>query len=278
MNKTNFKKVAASRIVSWEFSDMQNGHTTGIHVMRWTIWYHLYDLKNAKNTHEGVLILVKLQAGACNFTKINTPSWVFFRFFKLHKWYQIAQHTTHMNIQASNAQFSYSIFGFDVCAHISQITPYYLKLYFAVGVFLQVPPIFQKHLFLEHLSTMASISSIEKDSIATTRDSFKNCILACKIRNEMHTNFERRKVLQAASSNLVQKWLFCKTYALHNICLLTTGLFQGKFTFTWKILMSGYLFLLQFLYIKFFEQIFLRTPVCRWSKKNQRQLKLDDRF
>ena len=40
------------------------------------ISYHLYNLKNVKNTHGGVLILVKLQAEACNFTKINTPPWV----------------------------------------------------------------------------------------------------------------------------------------------------------------------------------------------------------
>ena len=31
-------------------------------------------LKNVGNTHEGVLLLVKLQAEACNFTKSNTPS------------------------------------------------------------------------------------------------------------------------------------------------------------------------------------------------------------
>ena len=28
---------------------------------------------------------------ACNFTNSNTPPWVFFLFFKLNKWYQIAQ-------------------------------------------------------------------------------------------------------------------------------------------------------------------------------------------
>ena len=28
--------------------------------MRYTIWYHLYNVKNVKNTHLGVLILVKL--------------------------------------------------------------------------------------------------------------------------------------------------------------------------------------------------------------------------
>ena len=31
-------------------------------VMRCAIWYHLYNLKNVKNTHGGVLLLVKLQA------------------------------------------------------------------------------------------------------------------------------------------------------------------------------------------------------------------------
>ena len=49
---------------------------------------------NVKNTRGGVLILVKLQALACNFTKINTPPWLFFTFFTLYKWYQIAQRTT----------------------------------------------------------------------------------------------------------------------------------------------------------------------------------------
>ena len=34
------------------------------------------------------------QIEACNFAKINTPSWVFFMLSKLYKWYQIAQRTT----------------------------------------------------------------------------------------------------------------------------------------------------------------------------------------
>ena len=33
--------------------------------MRYAIWYHLYNLKNVKNTHGGVLLLVKLQVLAC---------------------------------------------------------------------------------------------------------------------------------------------------------------------------------------------------------------------
>ena len=57
------------------------------------IWYHLCNLKNVKNTNGGVLLLVKLQASSCNIDKCNTPPWVFFTFFRLHKWYQIAQRT-----------------------------------------------------------------------------------------------------------------------------------------------------------------------------------------
>ena len=60
-----------------------------------SIWYHLYNLKDMKNTHGGVLLLVKMQALACNFTKSNTPPWMFFAFFKLYNWYEIAESITY---------------------------------------------------------------------------------------------------------------------------------------------------------------------------------------
>ena len=34
-------------------------------------------------------VTAKLQAETCNFTKSNTPPWVFFKFFELYKRYQI---------------------------------------------------------------------------------------------------------------------------------------------------------------------------------------------
>ena len=34
------------------------------YVMLCVFWYHLYNLKTVKNTHRGVLLLVKLQASA----------------------------------------------------------------------------------------------------------------------------------------------------------------------------------------------------------------------
>ena len=43
------------------------------------------------NTNGEVILLVKLQDTACNFTKSHTFPWVFFTFFKFYKWYQIAQ-------------------------------------------------------------------------------------------------------------------------------------------------------------------------------------------
>ena len=43
------------------------------YVMHCAIRYHLYNFKNIKNTHGGVLLLVKLQAKVSNFTKSNTP-------------------------------------------------------------------------------------------------------------------------------------------------------------------------------------------------------------
>ena len=48
-----------------------------------TSWNDLYDFKNVKTTHGGVLLLVMLQALACNFTKSNTTAWVVFTFLKL---------------------------------------------------------------------------------------------------------------------------------------------------------------------------------------------------
>ena len=38
---------------------------------------------------------------ACNFTKSNTPPWVFFMFFKFYKWYQIAQSITILSLQGA---------------------------------------------------------------------------------------------------------------------------------------------------------------------------------
>ena len=66
-----------------------------VYGMLCAIWYHLYKLKNVKNTHRGVLLLGKLQVLAYNFTKSNTALWVFFTFFKLYELYQIAQSITY---------------------------------------------------------------------------------------------------------------------------------------------------------------------------------------
>ena len=60
-----------------------------------SIWDTLRDLvplvqfKKMKNIHRGVLLLVKLQTKASNFTESSTRPWIFFvAIFKLYKWYQ----------------------------------------------------------------------------------------------------------------------------------------------------------------------------------------------
>ena len=59
------------------------------------------------------VIFIKLQAKACcNFTKSNTPPWVFFTAFKLYKWYQIAQSTPYLFSQKLLARISLEIHHF----------------------------------------------------------------------------------------------------------------------------------------------------------------------
>ena len=71
--------------------------------MLYAIWYYSYNLKYVKNTYGGVLILVKFQGLVCDFTKSDTPPWVFFAFFKLYKWYQMAENASYeLNIIFSN--------------------------------------------------------------------------------------------------------------------------------------------------------------------------------
>ena len=50
-------------------------HTNICNVLRYLVSF--VNLKNVKNIHGGVLLLVKFQAKASNFTKNNTPAWAF---------------------------------------------------------------------------------------------------------------------------------------------------------------------------------------------------------
>ena len=49
-----------------------------VYVMRCAFWYYFYSLKNVKNTHGGVLLLVKLQDASI---ASNAPPLVFFHVF-----------------------------------------------------------------------------------------------------------------------------------------------------------------------------------------------------
>ena len=60
------------------------------------VWCSLYNFKNVKNTTGRMLLLVKLQASTCNFTKSKIPPWVFFTFFALYKWCKTAQSVSYV--------------------------------------------------------------------------------------------------------------------------------------------------------------------------------------
>ena len=51
------------------------------------MWYHLHNLKKREKHPWRSVSFSK----GCNFTESNTPTWMFFTFFKLYKWYQKAQ-------------------------------------------------------------------------------------------------------------------------------------------------------------------------------------------
>ena len=69
-----------------------------LHHLVWLVLQKTPDMwcvSRFRYTYGGVLILVNLQAQACNFTKINTPPRVFFTFFKFYKWCQIVKRTRY---------------------------------------------------------------------------------------------------------------------------------------------------------------------------------------
>ena len=82
------------------------------YVMLGVICHHLRNIKNLKNTPGRVLILAKLQAEAYNFTKSNTPPWVFLTFLRLHKWHRTAQSISYVVKQEFSFKLQLCLFVF----------------------------------------------------------------------------------------------------------------------------------------------------------------------
>ena len=79
-----------------------------LYVMFCAIWFHLYTLKNVKNIHGRVLLLVNLRA----LLKVTLLYGCFSRFFKLHKSHQISQNTTCYLLDGPiKSQMSLAIFA-----------------------------------------------------------------------------------------------------------------------------------------------------------------------
>ena len=79
--------------------------TPNVIFMYWALAYFICDvlcdlvqfveLRKPKKHPWRSVTFSKVGGLACNFTKSNNPPWVFFWFFKLYKWYQIAQNITY---------------------------------------------------------------------------------------------------------------------------------------------------------------------------------------
>ena len=63
------------------------------------IWYHFYKLKNLKNTHGGVTFK------PATLLKVALLHGCFSRFFKLYKWYQIAQRIVDKSFSSRSTVF-----------------------------------------------------------------------------------------------------------------------------------------------------------------------------
>ena len=106
-----------------------------------------------------------------------------------------------MTSRTSNVRLSYAHFGSGVCGNFNQITPYYLKWISSIfsSKFLQY---FKNTFFRTLVYGDFLASSIEKDSLATTRDSFEDCILACK-------NFHKQSLVILFKNGCSVRHMFC---------------------------------------------------------------------
>ena len=83
-------------------------------------------------THQNLINFQYLSAKACKSTKSNTPPWVFFRFLKFHKWYQIAQRISHNKRRKCKMFRAYA-----VCLYF--FSPYYWNTHVLLKVDSSVP-------------------------------------------------------------------------------------------------------------------------------------------
>ena len=70
--------------------------------MHRAIWYHYYILKTIKNTHGGVLLLIK----------VTLLHGCFSRFFNLYEWYQIVQNNIYQKRKPVLMQISQTMTEF----------------------------------------------------------------------------------------------------------------------------------------------------------------------
>ena len=94
-----------------------------VNVVRCSIWYYLYNLKNVKNTHGGRLILVKLQYKSATLLKLTLLHGCFSRFLNC------TNGTKSRNASQMKNTSSFHVFNTRYCYNfISNVTALVLTL------------------------------------------------------------------------------------------------------------------------------------------------------
>ena len=135
-----------------------------------------------KNIYRGVLLLVKLQALACNITKSNTPLWVFSTFFKQQKWYQIAQTISYEYIKTEIMRKFYHVLSittirdlhkeYERCMKNKIIFSNILYLMFNCTVWRMYSQKY-RNIFQDHYHYLLSWNSLSVNFINICRKQFK---------------------------------------------------------------------------------------------------------
>ena len=76
--------------------------------MRCAIWYHLYNLKNVKNSHGGVLILTRFRLKPATLLKLTLLHWYFSRFLNCTNGTK-SRNTSHFKVGDRPKFFSYHL-------------------------------------------------------------------------------------------------------------------------------------------------------------------------
>ena len=90
------------------------------------IFHHLCHLKNVKSTHGGLLLLADFRLETATLLKVTLVHGCFSRFFKLYKWYKIAQSIIYNIVNPLATNVAHHIESSQLICTANQLTGFYM--------------------------------------------------------------------------------------------------------------------------------------------------------